>query len=66
MRMLDFSEEEKDIHSQLIINDLVALDDHEDDLVPEDDHISALSQTFLIEHTKNHITERTNEDSTLS
>ena len=43
MRMLDFSEEEKDIHSQLIINDLVALDDHEDDLVPEDDHISALS-----------------------
>ena len=35
----------------------------EEDLVPDDDHISELSQTFLIEGTKNHITERSYEDS---
>jgi len=34
----------------------------EDDLVPDDDHISELSQTFLIEGTKNHITERSYEE----
>ena len=41
--------------------------DHNEYVVTEtDDHISEMSQTFLIEHTKNHITERTNEDSSLS
>mmetsp|Transcript_21424 Transcript_21424/g.28747 ORF Transcript_21424/g.28747 Transcript_21424/m.28747 type:complete len:91 (+) Transcript_21424:567-839(+) len=37
----------------------------EEDLVPEDESISELSQTFLIEQTqtKMHITERTYEDS---
>ena len=42
--------------------------DHNEYVVPEDsnDHISEMSQTFVIEHTKNHITERTNEDSSLS
>lgn len=33
------------------------------DQVPDDEGISELSQTFLIEQTKMHITERTNEDS---
>ena len=32
-------------------------------MVPEDESISELSQTFLIEQTKMHITERTYEDS---
>ena len=42
-------------------------DENEDeDEVPEDDGISDLSQTFLIEHTKTHITERTHEDSATS
>ena len=42
------------------------VDHHNDFIVTEEDcHISEMSQTFLIEHTKNHITERTNEDSSL-
>ena len=41
-------------------------DEEEEDEVPEDDPISELSQTFLIEQTKTHITERTHEYSTTS
>ena len=47
-------------------NNHQVVDHHNDFLVTEEDgHISEMSQTFLIEHTKNHITERTNEDSSL-